>query len=177
MTRALDWVHLASTIGERGVSETHEVGPEDRHELARMLDILSCGALKVSYKLAPLKADRFRLTGSLDAKVTQACVVTLEPVPSVLEERFAIELYPAPEAPAAPVGKEEEQEVLSTPDVEPFENGRIDVGALVYELLSASLDPYPRKEGVEFDWVDPKTAADPGAVSPFAALAKLKPKV
>jgi uncharacterized metal-binding protein YceD (DUF177 family) len=176
MTKALDWVHVASTIGDRSLSETREASADERQELARMLDILSCDALKVSYTLTPLKAGRFRLTGTLDAKVTQACVVTLEPVPSSIEERFAIELYPAGEARASG-SAEGEQEVLSTPDIEPFEDGRIDVGDLVYELLSAALDPYPRKEGVEFDWVDPKTAADPGAVSPFAALAKLKPKV
>ncbi len=63
-----------------------------------------------------------------------------------IKERFSIELYPAPEAPAEPKSvTEEEQEVLSTPDVEPFENGRIDVGAFVYELLSAALDPYPQE--------------------------------
>ena len=94
----------------------------------------------------------------------------------LLSERFSVELFPASEA-AETKDDPEEQEVLSTPDIEPYEDGRIDVGAIVYEHLSAALDPYPRKEGVEFDWVDPKIAADPTAVSPFAALAKLKPKV
>lgn len=175
MTNALDWVHVASAIGAHGLSETRKASAEERQELARTLDIPSCDALHVSYTITPLNAGRFRFTGTLEAKVTQACVVTLEPVPSDIEERFAIELYPAEEA--APLGDEGEQEVLSAPDMEPFENGRIDAGALVYEILSAALDPYPKKEGAEFDWVDPKTAADPGAVSPFAALAKLKPKV
>lgn len=175
MTKALDWVHPTSEIAVRRLNEQHEVGAEDRQELARMLDILSCDALKVKYTLEPLKNDRFRLSGSIEAQVAQACVITLEPVPSTISESFSVELYPATEA-ARTEGELEEQEVLSSPDTEPYEDGRIDVGAIVYELLSAALDPYPRKEGVEFDWVDPKIAADPTAVSPFAALAKLKPK-
>jgi uncharacterized metal-binding protein YceD (DUF177 family) len=175
MTKALDWVHRTSEIAGRRVSETHEVGPQDREELARMLDILSCDALKVSYTLEPLKNERFRLSGTLEAKVTQACVVTLDPVPSSISEQFSVELHPAPEV-VKIEGEPEEQEVLSSPDVEAYEDGRIDVGAIVYEVLSAALDPYPRKEGAEFEWVDPKIAADPAAVSPFAALAKLKPK-
>jgi uncharacterized metal-binding protein YceD (DUF177 family) len=176
MTKPLDWVFRTSETGGRRLNESHEVSAEDRQELARMLDILSCDALKVSYTLEPLKKDRFRLSGTIDAKVTQACVVTLDPVPSTISERFSVELYPAAEAADTEVDPEE-QEVLSTPDIEPYEDGRIDVGAIVYEHLSAALDPYPRKEGAEFDWVDPKIAADPTAVSPFAALAKLKPKV
>ncbi len=47
--------------------------------------------------------------------------------------------------------------------------------AFVFGLLSAALPPYPRKPGAEFDWVDPK-AADPSQASPFAELAKLKPR-
>jgi uncharacterized metal-binding protein YceD (DUF177 family) len=175
MTKALDWVFRTSEIGGRRLNESHEVSAEDRQELARMLDILSCDALKVTYALEPLKKDRFRLSGTIEAKVTQACVVTLDPVPSTISERFSVELYPASE-PAETEVDPEEQEVLSTPDIEPYEDGRIDVGAIIYEHLSAALDPYPRKEGAEFDWVDPKIAADPTAVSPFAALAKLKPK-
>jgi uncharacterized metal-binding protein YceD (DUF177 family) len=175
MSKALDWVYRANEVAGRRVNETHDVGAEDRAELARMLDILSCDALKVSFALEPLKNERFRLSGTIDAQVTQACIVTLEPVPSSISEQFSVELYPAL-APPEEAGGGEEQEVLSSPDIEPYEDGRIDVGAIVYEVLSAALDPYPRKEGVEFDWVDPKIAADPGAVSPFAALAKLKPK-
>ena len=175
MTKVLDWVHPTGEIGRRRFNETHEVGAEDRQELARMLDILSCDALRVSYTLEPLKKERFRLSGTIDARVTQACVVTLEPVPSTISETFSVELYPASE-PKKAEGEPEEQEVLSTPDIEPYEGSSIDVGTIVYELLSAALEPYPRKEGAEFEWVDPKIAADPTAVSPFAALAKFKPK-
>ena len=62
-----------------------------------MLDILSCDALRVSYTLEALEKERFRLSGTIEAGVTQACVVTLEPVPSTISETFSVELYPATE--------------------------------------------------------------------------------
>ena len=37
--------------------------------------------------------------------------------------------------------------MLSTPDIEPYEGGSIDVGTIVYELLSAALDPIRAKKG------------------------------
>ncbi len=54
-----------------------------------------------------------------------------------------------------------------------LDGDRIDVGRIVYETLSAGLDPYPRKEGAEFDWADPKTGVADSA-NPFAVLKKLK---
>ena len=66
-----------------------------------------------------------------------------------------------------------DREVSSIPDTEPMTDGRIEAGKLIYEILSAALEPYPRKPGVEFDWVDPKLK-DAGDQGPFAALAKLK---
>ncbi len=56
--------------------------------------------------------------------------------------------------------------------MEPLEHDRIDIGRIVYEALSAGLDPYPRKEGAGFEWTDPKAAE--GAGKPFAVLKKLR---
>jgi uncharacterized metal-binding protein YceD (DUF177 family) len=58
---------------------------------------------------------------------------------------------------------------------DPIIAGRIDLGALVTEFLALSLDPYPRKPGVEFE--DAPTAPDDRLEeSPFAKLAALKDK-
>jgi len=175
MTALRDWTHLVTDIGDRGLGQTREASEEERIELARELDIPSCERLSVTYELKPLGAGRYTFGGTLDADVTQACVVTLEPVSAHLSEAFAIELGPTDaledEPPVAG-----DREVSSIPDVEPIEDGRIDVGSMVFGTLSAALPQYPRKPGVEFDWVDPKVAADPDGASPFAALAKLKPQ-
>jgi hypothetical protein len=175
MTALRDWFKLVTDIGERPLSETREATAEERVELARELDILSCEAMKAAYAIKPIGPGRYNFSGTLEAQVTQACVVSLEPVPARLSEAFSIELAPLEALEEEPpvVG---DREVSAVPDVEPIENGRIEVGAILFGVLSAGLEPYPRKPGVEFDWVDPKLAADPGAASPFAALAKLKPK-
>lgn len=174
MTALRDWTLSVTDIGQRGVSVAREATAEERTELARELDILSCESLQAAYDIKPLGAGRFRFAGTLDASVTQACVVTLEPVATHLSERFAVELAP-PELLEEPEVSGD-REVLSIADTEPIEEERIEVGALIFGILSAALPAYPRKEGAAFGWVDPKIAADPDAASPFAELAKLKPK-
>jgi hypothetical protein len=50
----------------------------------------------------------------------------------------------------------------------------IDAGRIVFETLSASVDPYPRRAGAQFEGEELGDAAAPGASGPFAALKKLK---
>ncbi|WP_439541398.1 YceD family protein [Hyphomicrobium sp.] len=175
MTALRDWTHETAEIGDRTLSRSRKATPEECIELARELDILACESVGVDYTIKSLGKDRYRFSGTLEASVAQACVVSLEPVLARISETFSIELGP-PEAlddKAPPAG---DREILSMPDVEPIEDGRIDVGTMVFGMISAALDPYPRSPDAEFDWVDPKIKAEPEAANPFAALAKLKPK-
>lgn len=174
MTALRDWFHLVTDITERGLSRTRAATEEERVELARELDILSCDSLNVAYEIKLRGNARYVLEGTLEADVTQACVVSLEPVAARVEEKFEVELGSAEDLVEDPV--EDDVEVSSVPDIEPIENDRIEVGVILFGVLSAALPPYPRKPGVEFDWVDPKAETDPSAASPFAALAKLKPQ-
>lgn len=175
MTALRDWTHLVADIPERGVRESRQATGEERIELARELDVPACESLSVTYEIRPLGAGRYAFSGTLDAEVTQACVVTLEPVPVRLSETFSVEMAPPGTIEDEPPVSGD-REVSSIPDIEPIEDGRIEVGAVVFGILSAALPAYPRKEGAAFDWVDPRIAADPGATNPFAALAKLKPR-
>lgn len=171
MTALGDWVHPVHEIGQRGISEKRTATAGERDELARDLDILSCDRLMASYQIKPLGGGRYGFSGTFEADVTQACVVSLDPVPASIREEFAVTFAPpsALEDEPAVAG---DREVSSIPDTAPIADSRIDAGPLIYEMLSAALDPYPRKEGVEFDWVDPKSKdSDRG---PFAALAKLR---
>ncbi|HRN85269.1 MAG TPA: DUF177 domain-containing protein [Hyphomicrobium sp.] len=171
MTALRDWVHPIAEIGPAEVNQARAATEEERAELARELDILSCDSLKANYRLKSLGGGRYAFTGNLDAGVTQACVVSLDPVPARIREEFSISLAPPAALEDVPVVAGD-REVSSIPDTAPIEDGRIEAGSLIYEVLSAALDPYPRKAGVEFDWVDPKLKD--GDKGPFAALAKLK---
>jgi len=172
MTSPLDWTHAVGAIGDSGHREERRATPAERAAVAKALDILSCEDLLARYEIKPLGSGRFLLRGEVEADVTQACIVTLDPVPAHLADRFTVELRPEVE-----VTREDdagEREILGGEDIEPIQDGRIDAGRIVFEHISAVLDPYPRKPEAEFDWRDPKAEADAKAGGPFAALAKLK---
>jgi len=97
--------------------------------------------------------------------------LSLEPLPAKLDETFDTEFWR--DAPLDEGG--EDKSVLSGPDVEPLAGDEIPVGRIVFETLSAALDPYPRKEGAAFEWED-AAAKDPAKTSPFAVLSRLKDK-
>lgn len=162
----LDWSHGTTEIPERGLKRSLAATEEERAALANALDILSCDALEATYQIMPVTGGSYRLEGDLDAAVKQACIVSLEPVARRVAESFSVEFRRevADDSSAGDV------EVLAAAEVEPIEDDRIDVGRIVYETLSAGLDPYPRRDDAEFQWTDPKASAD----NPFAMLKKLK---
>jgi hypothetical protein len=109
------------------------------------------------------------MAGTVAARLTQECVVTLAPIPQTIAETFNVEFWPS-----LPDASDAEVEVLSVPDIEPIEHGLIAAGRVVFDILAASLDPYPRREGARFEWEDAPGAAGPAEAGPFSALKKLK---
>lgn len=169
---ALDaWTHAVAEIPDSGLQCDRAASPAELSALAAALDLPGCEQLSARYTIEPLGADRYRLHGTLSARVTQACVVTLEPVTATLDEPFDEELWPESDIPAHMDAGE--HEALAVTEPEPIRNGLIEVGRIVYETLAAAIDPYPRKPGAEL--VLPYEAEGEAARSgPFAALATLK---
>ncbi len=164
----LDWTIETTAVPDRGLKGTRAATEPERVALAAALGLLSCDALEATYQIRAVGDGAYRLEGGIDAAVTQACVISLEPIAGRVAEAFSVEFRR--EVTTEPV--EGEAEILSAADVEPIENDRIAVGRIVYEALSAGLDPYPRKDDAAFEWTDPKLAE--GAGNPFAVLKKLK---
>ncbi len=171
MSGPLAWSHRTLDIPDGGLHVAQSATPAECVAIARALGIVSCERLAADYLVRALGEGRFRLKGKLDACLTQECGVTLEPVPQSIEETLDVSFWPAE---TVPRGGEEEVEVLSAPEIEPIEHGQIEAGRVLFEILSASLDPYPRKPGARFDWEEAPGEASPGATGPFAALKKLK---
>jgi uncharacterized metal-binding protein YceD (DUF177 family) len=171
MSQPLLWSLRATEIPETGLHKTVSATEAERSAVARALGLVSCEAIDADYTVRALGAGRYRLAGTLRARGTQACVATLEPIPQEMAEEFEVQF--CPQGALTETG-EEEVEVSSVPDVEPIEHGMIEVGRVVFETLSAALDPYPRKSGATLEWQDPESAEEPGASGPFAALKKLK---
>ena len=112
----------------------------EREALARRFGLLSLGRLEAQIRLQRLAGGIARLSGRLGADVVQACVVSLQPVASSLEEEFTVLYGPAQSGKSVMVD-------LETDEAEPFDGDAIDVGEAVAQQLALVLDPYPRAPG------------------------------
>lgn len=166
-----DWAHNVTDIPAGGLDREREAGEGERAAIADALKLLKLDRLSARYRIKLQGDGSYRLAGKVSAALEQACVVTLEPVADEIDAPFDVEFRHE----VAKADDEEEASVLAGPDVDILERGVIPVGRIVFETVSASLDPYPRREGAEFDWQDPRLV-DPKETSPFAALSQLKDK-
>jgi uncharacterized metal-binding protein YceD (DUF177 family) len=101
----------------------------------------------------------------LQAKVTQICVVTLEPFAAKIDDHAALRFIPARQLREGEELAELDAETLEGPDEIPYSGEFIDLGAALAEQLALSLDPYPRKPGATL----PAGLSDE-ADNPFAIL-------
>ncbi|MGH1418344.1 MAG: YceD family protein [Hyphomicrobiaceae bacterium] len=171
-------VHDVTEIPDGGLKVAWKASPEERAVLAQELDVLEIEAVSTLYEIkrkgrARQGGSRYELTGQIKFRLTQACVVSLEPITQLIEETIEEEFRP--EEDIEPRG-EDESEVLSVNDPEPFVDGKLEVGRLIFEYLSSAIDPFPRKDGESLEWQDRQDPADVAAQNPFAELAKLKNK-
>ena len=168
----LIWEHETGQVPAGGLGIKRAATDVERAALAAALEILSCDALQVSYRLSRAPDDGYRLKGKLTADVVQACVVTLAPVHDTVTAEFAVEFRPEDEVRAAAGGA---VDLEADTEIEPIKGTVMAAGRVVFEELAAALNPYPRRPGAEFAApADPKQAAEIAKEHPFAALAKLK---
>ncbi|MFZ4787980.1 MAG: DUF177 domain-containing protein [Rhizobiales bacterium] len=146
-------------IPDRGMDITIDVPETDRERLAKVLNLAAIAMLTGHFALKR-KGREVIAKGEVKAHIEQICVVSLDPFETDVVE--AVDLRFSPDAPDL----DDEEAPLDSPD--PIVNGMIDLGSLVAEFLALSLDPYPRKPGVEF-----KFELDTEEEHPFAALKKL----
>lgn len=169
-TLALSRPVVAADIPEDGIEGRIEASPEERSALLAPLDLSALDALALSYKLAPAGPGRFRLTGQWQARAAQTCGVTLEPIARVFDEPVSIEFWTqeawersgssADDAAVAP--EDEEPEII--------EDGLIDPGHLLEQLLIVALPPFPRRDDAALSWRESEGRED----SPFAVLKGLR---
>jgi hypothetical protein len=171
VTDHLDWTHGVTDIPPGGLTREREATEAERDRIARALGLLKLARLSARYRIKPLGDGAYRLSGDVLGDADQACIVTLEPVAAGIDAPLDVEFRPKLEA----ADNDEDANILSGPDIEILDRGIIPVGRIVFETLSAALDPFPRRPGAEFTWQDPR-AEKPEKSSPFAALSKLKDK-
>ena len=165
------WVHATVDVPAGGLERTRAASDEERRAICKTLNLASLERLEARYRISSLAGGGWRLSGSVRANLVQNCVVTLEPVPSAIDESFDVEFW-------RETGDNqggEDKSVLNGPDVEPLPDDQIPAGRIVFETLSSSIDPYPRKAGAAFEWQDSE-AGEAQKSNPFSVLVRLKDK-
>jgi hypothetical protein len=150
-------------------SFSFEANAEERDAIKRYAEVEDVSSFRASVRLTPFSGGRFKAAGLLEASAVQASVVDLDPVPTSIEETFAVEFWPEEklaeareDGDAAPFGDEPPEAIAG---------GRILIGEFLCELFSVSLDPYPRNPGDAFEWAPRENEA---RITPFADLAQLR---
>jgi len=159
---------LVNKIGDGGLTIDVTANDDEKAKIAAYLELISLPSLTAQVKLTRWRKGVL-VSGHFVADVVQACVVTLDPVEAHVEGDF--ERRFSPDAVSA-----DAREVKVDPDGEdpPEPLGReIDLGEILVEELSLSLEPYPRKPGVEYGGEQDTVAKAP---NPFAVLSKLQGK-
>jgi uncharacterized metal-binding protein YceD (DUF177 family) len=157
-------------IPDSGLHIEAEAPAEVRARLARLANLRDLPHLSAAFNLTR-RGDAVHVNGQVKGRIGQACVVTLEPLESDLDEPINLLFAPPLHAAAKDDGADHKAGDEEPP--EPLIDGKVDLGAIATEFLLLGIDPYPRKAGAEFAAV--KTADD--SARPFAALEAMKKRL
>ncbi|UYY76045.1 YceD family protein [Sphingomonas sp. R1] len=132
--------HRLDQIGA-GESDVQIAADEgERAALSRRFGLKAIEKLDAVYHLRR-DAQGVVARGHLSARLTQACVVTGDPLPARVEQDFAIRFLPEPTT----TGGEDEVELSEDEcDTVFYSGGTIDLGEAAAETMALELDPYPR---------------------------------
>lgn len=160
-------------IPDTGLARDIEASPAERDALARLGQLPGVAFAKASLVVTPIGNGHVHVVGRVRGRVTQTCVVTLDPIDSDLDEPIDVMFAPPSQIRELAESIDDAAESAEpTPDPpEPIDHGVIDLGRLATDALFLGLDPYPRTPGAVFD--PPQVPPDP-ADHPFAALKALK---
>ncbi len=165
-------LRLDAATRRKATRFSHDFGADARARITQDLGILALDQLQIKGQLVPEGHDDWLLDAHVSARAVQECVVTLDPVPSQVDEditrRYLAHVTPSPPG---------ESEVPED-DIEEIPRA-LDLGQIAREAVALALPPWPRAPGVDEDeW----HAIPPGATQdeprrPFAGLDALRGKL
>lgn len=160
-------------IPDTGLHREIEADEATRTAMAAIAGLREIAYVRAAFNLKPRSGGQVHVTGRVQARVGQNCVVTLEPLESDIDEEIDLTFAPSEQIPelAEPEDDDDDSATDMTNAPEPIENGVIDLGRLASDMLYLAIDPYPRKEGAEFE---PQVEAADPEDNPFAALKSLQ---
>lgn len=167
------------SLPPKGVDLTIKTNEKERQALAKNHNLLEVKSLEARIHINPWKRQGVKLNGRLHAQIVQECVVTAQPLDSVVDEDIEVILVPE-DSRLSEIINQHSHELFLDPDgvdaPDSFKGNEINVGAIVEEFFELAIDSYPRSVGVEFTEVAFETNdKDDKKPSPFAVLKNLKP--
>lgn len=162
-------------IPETGLHREIEADAAVRQAMAGMAELREVLSARAAFDILPKRDGSYHVTGRVQARIGQTCVVTLDPIENDINEPIDVVFAPPEQIPQmADLVDDAEEGDEDTPDPpEPIEGGFIDLGRLATDALFLGVDPYPRKPDAVFE--QKVEALDPED-HPFAALKALKEK-
>jgi uncharacterized metal-binding protein YceD (DUF177 family) len=150
------------TVPDNGLDVKICASKAERAALAMQCGVASVESFEADFHVRKEGRGRYGACGKLKARVTQICVVSLEPFGNEIAAEIDVEF-----APSGSLSLEPSTGQGDPPD--PIVNGQIDLGALAAEFLLLNLDPYPRKPGAVLGVAESDGNASKQE-SPFAVL-------
>jgi uncharacterized metal-binding protein YceD (DUF177 family) len=146
--------------------------PEDAlPTIAKLAGVAAVSFLQATLDVTRL-GDGLHLAGNVRAEVEQACVVTLEPLRNKVDETVDVSFSASNADFSDEIAVSLDPASAEPPEV--VENGVVDLAAVAVEFLLLGIDPYPRKDGAQFETAIAGNPEIEPVPHPFAALEALK---
>ena len=132
-------------IPPEGISLKLTASDQERSELETIIGVQKIDALNADVSITPIKLvpGEYHFKANLKARVTQPCVVTLEPMTQDISEHLEIIFTPEEEKVTEPL--QEGTVDPSTPFFELIEDEKLDLGEILEQYLAVSINMYPRR--------------------------------
>lgn len=170
--KAYSYTVKVGHVAANPITVKFDADAAERKEIASVWDIPAVKSFSGEAAVSRWKRDGVRVKGHVNVRIVQDCVVTLEPVEQTISEDF--EALFVPENSRLARREPTDGELIVDPDgadiPETFSGDSIDLGAVAAEFAALAIDPYPRKEGVEFEGFIESDPAEDKKESPFAVL-------
>jgi hypothetical protein len=164
---------IVEQIPDTGLHRELEAGPAAREAMAAVAGLREILLARAALDVTPTGGGRVHVTGRVQARIGQTCVVSLDPIENDIDEAIDLIFAPPEQIPQlADLVDEATESDAEIPDPpEPIEHGVIDLGRLATDALFLAVDPYPRKRDAVFE---PLVVAEDPEDHPFAALKVLQ---
>jgi hypothetical protein len=150
----VSFVANVARLPQKGLPVVVEADERQRQSLAAEHDLLSVESYRAELLVTSWKRNGVKVTGRVEADITQACIVTLDPVSAHIDEPVEALFLPE-QSKLGREGFEGGGEIILDADgpdsPETFSGDTIDVGALAEQFFGLAIDPYPRKPGASLE--------------------------